>query len=251
MAISKRTVNRIAENAKMASNVWKTVENKLDEKFKECFHIRPTGSGVTIVSTLPVAPMRGIRDIKCFDNLQKTILELNNKIKVLVCTDHKKILQVLEGFGFNERKIDESKQRPALEEDVQAKFIRGMITKQYVYDNINFVASELILEDGGKRFDVVGFKDGTLYIFELKKGRKIGAFRQVAEYAKMVGDNRDHFLQVLKSYPIFPVNDFNEVTSIAVVQYAANSTSILKKEAEKEKVGLWFFEESLSFRKSK
>jgi hypothetical protein len=49
MEFNKETVSKIALNAKMAQDVWSNFAH--NEKLCECFHLRPTKSGITLIST--------------------------------------------------------------------------------------------------------------------------------------------------------------------------------------------------------
>ena len=124
-----------------------------------------------------------------------------------------------------------------------------MITKKEMYEGIEFVASELILADKSSRFDIVGYKDGTLYIFEMKKDRTLAGLTQTAGYAKLINDNKSLFLDVLKNYPHCPVNDFEKIIAVAVMRYASNSAALLANRAKDAGVGLWFYERSIALRK--
>jgi len=124
-----------------------------------------------------------------------------------------------------------------------------MIMKQEMYEGIDFVASELILADKSSRFDIVGYKDASLYIFEMKKDRTLAGLTQTAGYANLINDNKPLFLEVLSNYPHCTVGDFEKVVAIAVMRYAANSAALLKKRAKEAEVGLWFYERSIALRK--
>jgi len=257
MEFNRDTVRKIAANARAAKEVWAGFEN--NRELCECFHLRPTASGITLVSTLPYAPMRGIS--VAIADLKPLLSEIVKKTDVLQGIDEDKALNLLEGWGYKSRKSGSF-----LEENAQALFIQGMILQQNMYntistgmcssvnpgmyEGINFVASELVLADKSSRFDIVGYKDGTLYIFEMKKDRSIPGLAQTAGYAKLINENKQYYLDVLNNYPQCSVHDFDKVAPIAVMQYAANSTSLLIKRAKEAGVGLWFFERAITLRKA-
>jgi len=241
MKFNKETVRKIATNAKLAQEAWGDFAH--NEKMHECFHLRPTASGVTVISTLPYAAMRGISLNAA--NLKPMLNEILVNINVLLGVDDDKSLMLLDNWNFKRRKSS-----GFMEENAQALFIQGMILKQEMYEGIDFVASELVLADSSSRFDVVGYKNDTLYIFEMKKDRAIAGLAQTAEYAKLANDNKSHYLEVLKNYPHCPVNDFSNVRSIAVMRYAANSAAQLVNRAREAGVGLWFYERSIALRKA-
>jgi hypothetical protein len=240
MEFNQETVSKIAENTKAAREVWSEFSGNV--KLKECFHLRPTKIGITVVSTLPYAPMRGV-SVSTKD-LREILIKITEKINVLLGVDTDKALRLLEKWSFKSRTSDSF-----LEENAQAMFIQGMIMKQVIYEDIEFVASELILADKSSRFDIVGFKDGDIYVFELKKGRTTLGFEQTAQYATLLEQNKSTFLEVLRNYPHCPITDFNKVFGVAVMQYAANSEKQLESAAKKAGVGLWFYERSITLRK--
>jgi len=125
-----------------------------------------------------------------------------------------------------------------------------MITKQDMYEGISFVASELILADKSSRFDIVGYKDGTLYIFEMKKDRTFAGLTQTAGYANLINENKAPFLNVLRNYPHCPVDNFDKVTAVAVMRYAENSAKLLEDKAMTAGIDLWFYERSIALRKT-
>lgn len=241
MDFNKRTVENIASNAKTAQEVWKDFAH--NEKLCECFHLRPTKSGITLVSTLPYAPMRGI-PVKAIE-LKPLLENIAKRTNVLLGVNAEKSLALLEEWGFKRRKSN-----AFLEENAQALFIQGMILKQDMYEGIEFVASELVLAKNSCRFDVVGYKNDTLYIFELKKGRKTGGLTQTADYAELINENKECYLEVLRNYPHCAVNDYKEFRPIAVMRYASNSVTQLVNSAKEAGVGIWFYERSIALRKA-
>lgn len=235
MIINQDTVERIYENAKAAKSIYEGLN--LDNNFNKCFHLRPTGSGITIVSTLPYAPMRGKSVSK--EKLEETLLLLNKDFRRICCEDTDKAFEVLEKLDYKKRTPPKSD----LEENIQAEFIKGLLSEQSDYDGVTFITSELVLADESNRFDVVGFKNGILYIFELKKGRTFSALPQVSGYVKFVKENKDIFKRILSVYPNYSVNDFSDVKGIAVMEYAANVTPKLREDAVKNDVGFSAFKQ--------
>ena len=245
MEFKKGTVNRIAENAIIAQGIWN--EFMHDKKLCECFHLRPTASAIAVISTLPYAPMRGIPVTP--NKLKNKLEEIAAKTDVLLGVDVNKSLNLMEKWGFKNREIKSKKSDGFIEENAQAFFINGMIMGQDMYEGINFVASELVLADKSSRFDIVGYKNGTLFIFEMKKDRTLAGLTQTAGYADLIKKNKKTFLKVLKNYPHNPVDDFKNIAAIAVMRYATNSATLLENRAREAGVGLWFFERSIALRK--
>jgi hypothetical protein len=251
MKFREDTVKKIAENAKVAQDVWRDFKD--NEKLCECFHLRPTRGGITVVSTLHYAPMRGktVSGIPVKPTKLKSVLEeIAKKVDVLLGIDTEKALDQMEKFKFKKRDSESKTPEKFIEENAQALFIKGMIMGQDMYEGIDFVASELMLAYKSSKIDIVGYKDNTLYILEMKKGRSLKGFQQTERYAKMINDNKTLFLEVLKNYPHCPVDDFAKVEAIAVMGYAANSVKLLESKAKEAGVGLWFYERSIALRKT-
>lgn len=244
MELNPKTVADILRNAHAAKDTYDNI--KLDANFRKYFHLRPTSSGITIVSTFSFAPMRGI-DVQARE-LHDTLVRLNSRLKFLVSdnksTDEKTEVLIKE-FGFKKRDKDET----VLEEYAQALFIKGMLQKQSEYEGARFVASEFTLEKRN-RFDVVGIKDNTLYIFELKKGRTHSAIDQASNYAKLVMANKDVFMSVLATYPNNTVASFDKIKVIAVMEHSENATKTLREKAAANGVDIWYYEPSLHFFKN-
>ena len=250
--MNKLTVDKIIKHSKDAQTVY----SKVSDSFRKNFHLRPTENNITIVSTLPYAPMRGL--VVAPEDLPKKLSEIKKKLPSLLSQSESKCQEILQEIGFPERK-----NKSALEENIQALFIRGMINGEEEYQGIRFIASELTLGDR-KRFDVVGYKNDTLYIFELKRSRDTKAAPQAKTYSKYVMANIDSFKKVLAFYPNFPVTCFKQVKGIAVMPYAERTRyqtwEEWRKAAERlqpskkhtldiSDIDIWLFKESLAFTK--
>ena len=247
MKFIDETVEKIAQNSKVAQEIWKDFAH--DKKLCECFHLRPTGSGITIISMLPYAPMRGLRDVnpvKLNDELKKLAGETSRLLGV----DVDKALEIMVKSGFIDEEYRINRSGVWKEDNAQALFIKGMILKHDMYEGIDFVASELALAGKSTRFDIVGYKDDDLYIFEMKKDRNQKGFEQVAGYATTINNNKEIFLKVLSKSPYCPVSDFKKVHAIAVMRYAVNSATQVENNAKKVGVGLWYYERSITLRKT-
>jgi len=243
---NKDTVSSIAQNAKAARDIWNDFAH--DKKLCECFHLRPTASGISVISILHYAPMRGISVQR--SELKNVLTDIAGETGVLLGVKVDESLKLMKKWGFKNRESKNKNSENFIEENAQAFFIHGMILKQSMYEGINFVASELVLADKSSRFDIVGYKAGTLYIFEMKKDRTLAGLTQTAGYATLINDNKSLFLEVLRNYPHYPVDDFEKVVAVAVMQYAANSVTLLEKKAKEAGVGLWFYERSIALRKA-
>ena len=162
-------MDNIKKVKQQAIEVKKILDKYFDDfsdneiQFRAAFHLRPTSSGdTTILSTLPIAPMRGI-SVKN-DKLMARLTELR---QVLNEPDDGKRLKLLKDMGFKKRRSVSQR-----EEDAQAFLIRELILNPKEYNHMQFVASEFDLFDYGekkdevKRPDVIVYKDGILYDIE-------------------------------------------------------------------------------------
>ena len=177
--------------AKMAKEVWDAMAPEKQKVLKKYFHLRPTNSGITIVSTLPFAPMRGCTGIKTKTKLQNKLKDIFNKLPILVGMDEKMAMEAIKDpeLGFKLREEGYTK-----EESIQAIMINTMSNDTNLkevlgaHDKIRFVASELIIsrEDDGGRIDIVGYDGKDIYFFELKKERttKVNQLSKYIEYYK-------------------------------------------------------------------
>jgi len=99
MKFNKDTVSRIAKNAKAAQEIWQNFAH--DKKLCECFHLRPTASGITLISMLYYAPMRGISVNP--DKLKDVLEEIAGKTNVLLGLDANKSLELMKKWGFKSK----------------------------------------------------------------------------------------------------------------------------------------------------
>lgn len=228
--IDEKYLQTIIENASKAGNQWDQFAKVCTDinSFKKKFHLRPTHSGVTIISTIEEKPMRGIKcgKTKVEDRLRKLA-------KAIELGDTKNQMELL---GFQNRKI--SKQKKA-EEVYQARMIAGMAENQSLkdylkVDQLTFIASEFILHDSYDksdrlRVDIIGFgsKSGKnrLFFFELKEpcNTKDDPVAQVQRYIDIYrGEKSKPMLEVLKKYPINAVtSDDVDIEGYAVYGYGS------------------------------
>lgn len=250
-------MQRIIDNAEMAKSVWDNFTNEANnKKIERFFHLRPTNSGVTIVSTLNGYEMRGIRK-NSHDNLRNTLEQILDKYDVLVSIDDTKKEKAMEDLKFGKRGSRNNQTGASLEEVAQAVMINTMsdntdLAKLFSVEKIKFIASELILEKGPHRVDIIGVdeKTKTLYLFELKKGRTHRA-NQLSDYVGYYNKKRDVLEKLLKTYPINSVDKFERIQGVMVMKYAENSfyQDKWKKDKEYYKIEILFYEHSLSYKK--
>ena len=153
---------KIVQYAKMASQVWGKFSKGENAKISKFFHLRPTNSGVTIVSTLSGYEMRGIRNIKDEGVLLRALSKIAKEYKRITSLDDDLKTKIMEGqLEFNSR--PEEKKSRKLEEKIQALMINTMSRDRNLAaklgaksEFIKFVASELIFAQGNNRVDIAG-----------------------------------------------------------------------------------------------
>ena len=126
-----------------------------------------------------------------------------------------------------------------------------LMKKLKAKNNIKFIASELIFEQGNYRVDIVGYDGIDLYLFELKKGRttKVDQVKKYVDYYSEP-DKRKTLEDLLSNYPISPVKSFDKIKGVMIMQYAENSY-YSKKWCEFEKkntIKILFFEKYLAYK---
>lgn len=228
------SIAEVKTNTKFARELWDKFENELMQMgnineindFRKHFHLRPTGSYITVVSTLDCLPMRGVSVAK---TKTKDVLNRIYKIHQLKGSSDG-IKTDLTDIGFKER----TKQSTIiLEEQLQVKMIRGMannvpLKEHLQVNNLEFLASEFILYEGktGKRHrvDIIGYDgDKRLFFFELKRSKKPSGKGddQVEEYVEVYGrEKRKDMIDVLKQYPINAICSDVSLDDIVIEGYA-------------------------------
>lgn len=242
-------MEKILKNTIEASRQWSEFEKECKDidLFKKYFHLRPTGSGVTIVSTLESRPMRGKKVGRTV--VKKWLEELYNLMMSNRSQGEKE--DMLTQLGFQIRKKSSTQK---YEETHQAKMIAEMTINQSLkdylgVDDIIFIASEFILHDDNdtsdrERIDIIGY-DGKnrIFFFELKapENETDDPVEQVKRYIKKYGGiKRKDMLSVLKDYPINSiVKDDVVIEGYAVYGYGDEVNIVSSKKADNEdKVGI-------------
>ena len=216
--------------------------NGAEDEFRSSFHLRPTSSGdTTILSTLPIAPMRGIsvkndRLLAKLCNVQKVLEETNDNTK----------LEMLKAIGFLER--GSVSQR---EEDAQAALIRDLVLNPQNYNDMLFVASEFDLFNYGedasdtKRADVLTYKDGILYNIELKNERLTETVRQAAGYVEHMKKHLNEYSACLYEFPNCKIGTISDIKGIALVPYSERSGGNLEKASTELSIEMWYFDKEM------
>lgn len=208
--MDKTYLESIIENAQEAKEQWEmfTEQHKEIDEFKKKFHLRPTKSGITIVSTLQEKPMRGKKVGKTV--VKKWLDELYSLTMSNKSQEEK--LHALTQLNFQEKTKSSSEKK---EESYQAEMIEKMSDNQSLkdfleVDELIFIASEFILYDKSEisnreRIDIIGY-DGIdrLIFFELKTpDSNDKPIEQLKKYIdKYGGEKLGKMLKVLKEYPI-------------------------------------------------
>jgi|AntAceMinimDraft_17_1070374.scaffolds.fasta_scaffold01571_8 hypothetical protein len=242
----------IIKNAKTATNVWNKLDSDKQKKLKKHFHLRPTNSGITIVSTLPFLPMRGI-NVKSKKNLGIKLNELYNDYEIIVGVDENKAENhLISTYQFKQR--NKTKYNiGSIEEDMQTLIINSMINNELnlsitLNKKIMFITSELIIVKGKHRVDIVGFDGEDLYFFEIKKDRTTKV-EQVSDYVSHYKSIRYKLEDLLKNYPINPISKFIDIKGVVVMRYSENSVKQYDwKALEKQhNIKILFYKPSISF----
>lgn len=246
---------RITDYAVRAEQTWndfvKADNGRL--RISRYFHLRPTNSGITVVTTLNNYEMRGVPGIRHAKALRALLEKIDKNYDVLVSIDDEKKENVLQALGFLCR--SDAKERK-LEEKIQATMINTMSDDKNLAEKletgkpIRFIASELIFEKGKHRVDIVGSDDQDVYFFELKKDRTT-AVRQVKEYIEYYSKKEKNVIlrQLLASYPINSVKEFGRLIGIMVMEYAENSVTLQKWQelAKTNGIRILFYKPSLTY----
>lgn len=246
----KRT---IINNARTASEAWAKLSKAHQDKLKKYFHLRPTQSGITIVSTMSFLPMRGLtaKPVQIDEALNFLIKNFNKYTQV----DQDKA----KDFLVNEECQFYFKSRSGasvLEENIQALMINTMSEDKNLSraldltNNIQFIASELRFEMKAQRIDIVGYDSDDLYIFELKKART-SKISQLQSYIAYYNDPiiREFLSELLENYPIYPVKAFNNIIGCMVMGYCENANARKKLIDQAKPHKVLFYEPSIKYAK--
>lgn len=220
-------IKDVLNNAKIAKEGWEEYNSKKENletvtKFKKFFHIRPTTSGYTIISTHRDKPMNGI-----FVNSSKAKVGAKEKTKLKLQEAISIISQNIKGenIDWNEMKF---KQTGRVDDEYrfQAYFINEIIGNEQFKNilgvkELYFIGSEVILHEGvkGKRRkpDVLAHDgNGKVFFFELKRsGSKDNSIEQVNDYIKYY-ENDENYKELLLNYPMTEIKEIKEYIGWAV-----------------------------------
>jgi hypothetical protein len=237
-------IQEVIKNAEAAKNIWREflLENP-EEVFSNWFHLRPASSHITIVSVNEDRYMRGIEVSK---TKLKDAIELINSSILGDFINWEKIREIQEF-----KKGRENNEFPH-----QARMIKNMGTNKALKNklavkNLEFVASELILQEGrtkgGQKIDIVATDGlGTIFFFENKAYEnttdepKAQAEGYLKEYAKGAKKNKQ-FEELFRNYPMRPVPEIKKYFAYGVYGYGEKISEF--DEAKPGKPGIIKFEE--------
>jgi len=158
---------------------------EINDKNKELFltneaHCRGSINSMSLISISKKKPELGFSSIRT----EKTILSKIDDLK----------------------EKDEPK-RPTPEKVLQSWIIKNAIKNNYILpcgDDIKFITSEMAVYDkSNKRIvnDILGFKDGSLYVIELKSDRAMGRLvEQVENFNNIIEKEKSLFDDLCKIY---------------------------------------------------
>ena len=98
---------KILHYSKIANEAWQKLKKEDQNILNRHFHLRPTNSGVTIVSTLDIAAMRGVRGITKSEKIVDKLQEILSKTNELYSSDDKIRKEIMKGIGFKHRQKDD------------------------------------------------------------------------------------------------------------------------------------------------
>jgi hypothetical protein len=224
----------IAKTAQTTLSEYREEAPDMYAKFAKLFHLRPCSKDITIVTTHPCRPMRGIT--VCGSKLKNALAFIASCIgddgKTVDWAALEKRYNTGKGFvkGFTNREFPH-----------QANMINHMcdnkeLKKLLGVQNLYFTASEVIFSRGllgqKKKIDVVGHDDaGKVFFFEMKapENERDNPIEQVQSYLELYGKNggkkgakNEVFEKMMANYPQNPITRINEYIGYGIVGYSEN-----------------------------
>lgn len=214
--ISKATQDIVTAYKKTSPNTY--------DRFSMFFHLRPRANDVTIVSTHPDCPMRGINI--SISKVAAAMAQLADCVNTENGTvDWTKITKLTgeafvagyqnQEFFYQMNMINHMENNQKLKALLQVK-------------NLYFTASEVVFSRGQesrKRIDIVAHNGmGKVFFFELKapENRKDDPISQVKGYLKLYGKGGMKnlvFEEMMANYPQNPITNITEYAGYGVVGY--------------------------------
>lgn len=207
----------------------------------EFFQLRPKGNKkIELVSFLPHHPMRGIE--LTINNSEAILAEIISRL-----TEHKGAPLVKDNLDYFEKNLGfperSRKTKTYREDDVQAAFCLQQLRRAEAFEGIQFVTTEFLMVLENKRIDVLGIRDSTLYIFELKKDRDNKAYSQVCRYKTELESNMGTYFELLRHFPNIPANAASlNIEAIAVMPWSKRH-----RLSKPDGVSHWLYEIPSSF----
>ena len=208
----------ILANAKKAKCILADMSG-IHEKLK-WFHIRPTATGVTLVSTHQDRMMRGIQGV-AISKLGQLLATAASAVSDDGGIDWDTITYNKQ--CFIKRTTESKKRKNEKEFRHQAQFINEIINNSKVFSDelhvaeLFFLGSEVIFQlettSDGQRIDVVAHDgNGKVLFFEFKSSDNAGdnPHEQVVGYIKKYRNNED-FQELLRQYPAIHTLDAESI----------------------------------------
>jgi hypothetical protein len=208
------SIANLIKNAEVASNAlkeWTKYPNGVPY-----FHLRPTSSGVTLMSTHPDKLFRGIEKIASSRGAEMLEIAANSVNKNKTDWDsvvYKKKTGEVSGFKVrSQASLDKKEEK---ENVIQAWMINELVKgntelcKRFNADRLYFLGSEVILQEGttsgGQKIDIVAHDGkGRILFLELKNiDNEEDGVEQVKGYLNTYSKNKD-FMEFLLNYPCLP-----------------------------------------------
>ena len=251
------TTEQIVANAKFAKNAVVELEPKLayGKRIWEYFHLHPSAEGILLVVNHPRYPM--YRTELTRENLKDRILEVEEKLLPLLSAEEPgpELGTMMAEFGFRRSELDReevghSRQREA---HVRASFIKDMIHGGAEFRRIQFLGSDVTPdeEEPSVCFDVAGYRDGTVFVFQLLNGRSTDPYDRISRCRAYIDAHRDAVEKLLAAYPRTACMDnvmVHHFRYVAVMKYAADSDTDWQKLTTAAGASTWFYEPAFSFR---
>ncbi len=231
MILDAKAIQKLKNVQVSAAEVAKLNEEYAQSSIFGFFQLRPKDNQkIELVSFLPHHPMRGIE--LTFEKSRGILDAIADNVEELGGSPQ---AADLKSWGFPKRSKDTDTYR---EDDVQAAFCLQQLRLDEQFDGIKLVAAEFLMAAENKRIDVLGIKGTTLFIFELKKSRKNGAYGQALRYKNELETNLGIYLELLKHYPNTDQKiTVDSVQAVAVMPWAKNH-----RLAKPDDVAHWLYE---------
>ena len=216
--IAKMAQDALAELKRGAPGIY--------AKFAKWFHLRPGSKNITIVTTHPCRPMRGIY-------VGKTIVKSAVEFLADCIGDDGETINWDKIKGISKGFVN--KEFP-FQADMINNLHRNLNLKKLIgARNLYFIASEVIFsrsDETRKKVDIVAHDgEGKIFFFEMKspENKKDDPVEQVKKYIDIYGKGGRKnaiFETMMKNYPQNPITEINEYIGYGIIGYNDNPVLI-------------------------